>query len=68
MGYSRVIAGHFEENPASRRVMEKCGMGPMDREENIEYRGVPHRCLYRAIEKDDEASGNYRPTSRMRTE
>lgn len=67
MGYSRVIAGHFEENAASRRVMEKCGMRPMDREESFEYRGVSHRCLYRVIEKD-EAAGNSRAPARGGTE
>ena len=50
MGYARVTAGHFVENPASRRVMEKCGMHPIDFEEDIPYRGAVHHCLYMAID------------------
>ena len=51
MGYTYLKAGHFKENAASRRVMEKCGMKPLEGEENLEYRGKTHRCLYMAIEK-----------------
>ena len=47
--YQYVTAGYFAENPASRRVMEKCGMKPLDRESAVEYRGVTHRCLYCGI-------------------
>lgn len=50
-GYETVICGAFEENPASLRVMEKAGMELLDREDTIEYRGVKHRCLYRAARK-----------------
>lgn len=49
MGYESVTAGYFEENPASRRVMEKCGMRPLQKESVINYRGRDHRCLYREI-------------------
>ncbi len=49
MGFERVTAGCFEENPASRRVMEKCGMLPLEHETTIEYRGTQHRCLYFGI-------------------
>lgn len=51
MGYTRLKAGHFEENTASRRVMEKCGMKPIEFEEDLEYKGRMHHCLYLAIEK-----------------
>ena len=51
IGFTRVEAGHFEENPASRRVMEKSGMHPISKEEYIDYRGRTHRCLFCAIEK-----------------
>ena len=51
MGYTHLKAGHFEENAASRRVMEKCGMKPIAYEEKLEYHGRLHRCLYMAIEK-----------------
>lgn len=49
MGFKKVIAGFFEENPASGRVMEKCGMRMTDRTDMIAYRGREHRCLYREI-------------------
>lgn len=45
-GFSRVIAGAFEENLASIRVMVKCGMTRLDRQDTIEYRGKTHRCVY----------------------
>ncbi len=48
-GFSRVVCGAFEENTASRRVMEKCGMVRAGREEAIEYRGAEHRCIYYEI-------------------
>ena len=50
-GYSRVIAGAFEENPASIKVMKKSGMRKIKKEEDIEYRGRTHHCLYYAIDK-----------------
>lgn len=46
LGYSIVKAGAFEENLASMRVMEKCGMSRMEQEDSIEYRGKTHRCVY----------------------
>ena len=52
-GYSRIRAGYFEENPASRRVMEKSGMHPISRVDTIEYRGKLHKCLYFEIEKEE---------------
>ena len=51
-GFKRVQAGYFEGNNASRRVMEKSGMKPIDKEEVINYRGVDHRCLFREIAKE----------------
>ena len=51
VGFKRVVAAHFEENIASGRVMQKCGMKKIDRTEIIEYRGVKHQCVYYAIEK-----------------
>ena len=52
-GYSRIRTGHFEENPASRRVMEKSGMHPISRVDTIEYRGKLHKCLYLEIEREE---------------
>ena len=51
IGFKRVVAAHFESNPASGRVMQKCGMKLIDKTEEIEYRGVKHHCIYYAIEK-----------------
>lgn len=50
-GFETVLAGAFEENPASMRVMEKCGMEKIAFTEEIEYRGKIHNCLYYAITK-----------------
>lgn len=46
LGYGEVIAGAFEDNPASIRVMEKAGMRKLSRTDDIEYRGKTHRCVY----------------------
>jgi len=51
-GFGRVFCGAFEENPASLRVMEKCGMQPMTFTEQLEYRGKMHTVLYREILKN----------------
>lgn len=45
-GFLRVIAGAFEENGASIRVMEKCGMRRLEKRDRIEYRGKTHQCIY----------------------
>ena len=45
-GFETVLAGAFEENPASIRVMEKSGMSLMEKAEEIEYRGKEHHCIY----------------------
>lgn len=52
MGYNHVTAVFFEENAASRRVMEKCGMHLLDMEDTEDYQGVTHRCLYCGIDKE----------------
>ena len=51
MGYEHVMAGCFEQNKASSRVMEKCGMHRLALEEDIEYQGICHHCLYYGIDK-----------------
>ena len=48
-GFTTVLAGAFSENIASLRVMEKCGMTRKPQTDTIEYRGVPHTCIYYAI-------------------
>ncbi len=50
-GFAEIVAGAFTENPASFRVMQKCGMTPTGEEEFIEYKGVSRRCLYYSILK-----------------
>ena len=50
-GFAQVVTGAFEENLPSIRVMVKSGMKKLDHQEEIEYRGVVHRCVYYAIQK-----------------
>jgi len=50
---SCVLAGAFEENTASIRVMEKCGMTRIEKTESIDYRGKCHRCIYYAIKRSE---------------
>ncbi len=50
-GFSTVRTGYFEENLASRRVMEKNGMQEIELTEGIEYRGQHHLCRYLEIHK-----------------
>ena len=49
MGYTRVIAGYFEENIPSKNVMLNCGMHKMPKEDDIEYKGINHHCIYYEI-------------------
>ena len=51
-GFATVVAGAFSENPASLRVMEKCGMEKQDYTDEIEYRGNTHTCIYYAAQKE----------------
>ena len=50
-GFEEVIAGAFECNPASLRVMEKSGMKLSNLKGEVEYRGVTHKCIYYSIKK-----------------
>ena len=52
LGFRQVVAGAFVGNDASLRVMEKAGMTPIDKTDEIEYRGKIHKCVYRAVEKN----------------
>lgn len=49
LGFDHIIAGYFEENPASGRVMEKSGMIPSKQVDYITYRNKKHKCLYYEI-------------------
>lgn len=51
-GFSEVITGAFEENGASIRVMEKCGMKKLEKSDRIEYRGNMHTCVYYSGDKN----------------
>jgi len=46
VGFEEIMAGAFEENVASQRVMEKCGMVRISKTELIDYRGRTHLCVY----------------------
>ena len=50
-GYNKITASHFEENLASGRVMEKCGMKKLDKTENIEYHDGKHKLICYEISK-----------------
>lgn len=50
-GFSTVIAGAFETNAASIRVMVKSGMTLQPKTDRVEYRGESHPCVYYAISK-----------------
>lgn len=49
MGFRKITAGLFEENIASRRVMEKCGIKLSSLVDEEEYKGVIHKCNYYEI-------------------
>lgn len=50
-GFREVIAGAFEENAASFRVMVKSGMNSIPYEDEVAYRGKTHRCRYCSIQQ-----------------
>ncbi len=56
-GFSVVRAGAFEENAASLRVMEKCGMVRCDATETVEYRGGTHACVYCEVRAEELRKG-----------
>ena len=45
MGFQKVLAGFFEGNIGSRRVMEKCGMHLNGNSDDEEYRGRVLKCF-----------------------
>jgi len=50
-GYNEVITGTFDTNKASIRVMEKCGMKRIDREEDLVYQDKLQHCIYYSIKR-----------------
>ena len=54
MGFNTVIAGAFESNIASIRVMEKSGMTKCDYTETVDYNGETFKCIMYNIKKQPE--------------
>lgn len=50
-GYGEIIAGAFDNNLASIRVMQKCGMKQTERTEDVEYQGRVQHCVFYSIMK-----------------
>jgi len=50
-GFSEIITGAFETNKASCRVMEKCGMERINKEEDMLYHGKLQHCIYFSIKR-----------------
>lgn len=50
-GFHQIVAGAFEDNTASIKVMQKCGMSKITKEDDISYHGILHHCYYYAISK-----------------
>lgn len=48
-GFKKITAACFADNPASIRVMQKCGMTKTDAYEEITYRGKARPCVYYEI-------------------
>lgn len=57
-GFSKVTAGAFETNAASRRVIEKCGMERIEKEADIFYNGRYQHCIYYSIENTPKMQQN----------
>ena len=51
MGFQQVKAGFFEENIASCRVMQKCGMTRLEKTDIIDYKGKKYNCVYYSLKK-----------------
>ena len=53
-GFREVIAGAFEGNNASLRVMAKSGMRKLEYTDEVEYRGKMRPCTYYGISADEQ--------------
>lgn len=62
-GFESVLASAFEGNAASLRVMEKCAMVKQPYQEQVEYRGVTHTCIYYALSKGDTNAATQYPAA-----
>lgn len=54
MGFKKVVAGFFEGNIGSRKVMEKCGMHLNGNSDYEEYRGKKFKCYECEFAKAEE--------------
>lgn len=52
-GSHEIRAGAFEDNYASIKVMEACGMKRIGKEDDIYYHEKMHHCIYYAIQDTD---------------
>ena len=52
-GFAEISAAAFEENEASQRVMQACGMRITGKTESITYRGKTHVCVYYSIKRSN---------------
>ena len=50
MGFKKVIAGFFEGNIGSQKVMEKCGLHLNGKSDEEEYRGKILKCYESEME------------------
>ncbi len=50
-GFTEILAAAFEENEASLRVMQACGMRATGATESIDYRGKTHTCVYYSVKR-----------------
>lgn len=50
-GFGEIIAGAFEDNAASIKVMKKCGLKKLEKENYMEYRSITRRCVYYSIKR-----------------
>ncbi|TCL53907.1 RimJ/RimL family protein N-acetyltransferase [Kineothrix alysoides] len=51
-GFNEIVTGTFVTNKASIKVIEKCGMKRIDREEDIVYQDKLQHCIYYAIKRE----------------
>lgn len=51
--FSEIVVGAFENNTSSIKVMIKCGMNQIEKQDDIEYQGLVHHCIYYSIKRSD---------------
>ena len=48
-GFKQILCGAFEDNAASIRVMQKCGMRKIRKTEDLVYRNEKHLCVFYSV-------------------